>query len=130
MLRPSGERATQARARQAVARAACEQCGRARVPAIEPVRALRDWLVSLPQPGSELRLLLSPQPGAADLVATLAGGATAVTVLSGPEGGLTPAEEDAAVAAGFVGVGLGPRVLRAETAPLVVLAWLTVATSG
>jgi len=48
-----------------------------------------------------------------------------VTVLSGPEGGLSPAEEAAALTAGFVPVTLGPRVLRAETAPLAVLAVLT-----
>ena len=50
--------------------------------------------------------------------------AVPVVVLSGPEGGLSPAEEAAARSAGFVGVQLGPRVLRAETAPLAVLAWL------
>jgi 16S rRNA (uracil1498-N3)-methyltransferase len=43
-------------------------------------------------------------------------------VLSGPEGGLSPAEELAALSAGFLPVTLGPRVLRAETAPLAVLA--------
>jgi 16S rRNA (uracil1498-N3)-methyltransferase len=48
-----------------------------------------------------------------------------VTVLSGPEGGLSPAEETTALAAGFTPVTLGPRVLRAETAPLAVLAALT-----
>jgi 16S rRNA (uracil1498-N3)-methyltransferase len=52
-------------------------------------------------------------------------GQTSVTLLSGPEGGLTPAEEAQALAAGFVPVTLGPRVLRAETAPLAVLAALT-----
>ena len=48
----------------------------------------------------------------------------AVTVLSGPEGGLSPEEEAAARAAGFVPVSLGQRVLRAETAPLAALAAL------
>jgi 16S rRNA (uracil1498-N3)-methyltransferase len=48
-------------------------------------------------------------------------------VLSGPEGGLSPAEEDAALGAGFGAVSLGPRVLRAETAPLALLAWLGLA---
>ena len=48
-------------------------------------------------------------------------------VLSGPEGGLSLVEEQAALAAGFVPVNLGPRVLRAETAPLAVLAALTLA---
>jgi 16S rRNA (uracil1498-N3)-methyltransferase len=45
-------------------------------------------------------------------------------VLSGPEGGLTAAEQDAARAAGFSAYSLGERVLRADTAPLAVLAWL------
>ena len=48
----------------------------------------------------------------------------ALAVLSGPEGGLSEAEEAAARAAGFQSVQLGPRILRAETAPLAVLAWL------
>ena len=46
-------------------------------------------------------------------------------LLSGPEGGLTPDEEAAARAAGFAPHSLGPRVLRAETAPLAALALLT-----
>ena len=48
----------------------------------------------------------------------------ALTFLSGPEGGLSPAEEAAALACGFSPVTLGPRVLRAETAPLVCLSLL------
>jgi 16S rRNA (uracil1498-N3)-methyltransferase len=47
-----------------------------------------------------------------------------VLTLSGPEGGLSAAEEDAAIARGFVATRLGARVLRAETAPLAVLAYL------
>ncbi|MFM8767667.1 MAG: 16S rRNA (uracil(1498)-N(3))-methyltransferase [Rubrivivax sp.] len=47
----------------------------------------------------------------------------AVLALSGPEGGLSPVEEAAARAAGFRPVTLGPRVLRADTAPLALLAW-------
>jgi 16S rRNA (uracil1498-N3)-methyltransferase len=47
------------------------------------------------------------------------------TFLSGPEGGLSPAEEALALTAGFTPVTLGPRVLRAETAPLAALATLT-----
>ncbi|MEO5661325.1 MAG: RsmE family RNA methyltransferase, partial [Polaromonas sp.] len=48
----------------------------------------------------------------------------ALTFLSGPEGGLSAAEEAAAIACGFQPVTLGPRILRAETAPLAVLAAL------
>ena len=57
-------------------------------------------------------------------VAAGADPAQEIIVLSGPEGGLTADEEGAAVARGFVRVGLGPRVLRADTAPLAFLAWL------
>ena len=51
--------------------------------------------------------------------------ASALTLLSGPEGGLDAAEQAAARAAGFAPACLGPRVLRAETAPLAALALLT-----
>ena len=53
-----------------------------------------------------------------------------IVVLSGPEGGLAPAEESAALARGFVPVSLGPRVLRADTAPLALLAWLGLRDAG
>ena len=124
VLRLAGERAERKREHwQAVAQAACEQCGRARVPVVEPVRPLAAWLPLAPQ---GLRLLLSPDAQARSLpgqAAHLAADA-AVCTLSGPEGGFTAAEEAAASAAGFEPTGLGPRVLRAETAPLAVLAWL------
>ena len=51
---------------------------------------------------------------------------TAVTFLSGPEGGLSPAEEELALASGFAPVTLGPRVLRSETAALAALTTLLV----
>jgi 16S rRNA (uracil1498-N3)-methyltransferase len=48
-----------------------------------------------------------------------------IALLSGPEGGFTAEEEDAARRAGFAAVRLGPRTLRAETAPLAALTLLT-----
>jgi 16S rRNA (uracil1498-N3)-methyltransferase len=121
VLRLDGERAERKRLHwQGIAVAACEQCGRATVPVVEPVRACAGWLAQLSAPGA--RLLLSLDPAAAPLH-TLAAGTT-LTSLSGPEGGLTPGEEAAARAAGFVPLGLGKRVLRADTAPLALLAWL------
>jgi 16S rRNA (uracil1498-N3)-methyltransferase len=129
VLRLSGERADKKRAHwQAVAESACEQCGRARVPAVAPVRALDDWLSGLATDDS-LRLLLSLQPDSQPLAVRFGAhrfGPTArrVITLNGPEGGLTPDEEQAARRAGFVPVSLGPRVLRADTAPLAVLAAL------
>jgi 16S rRNA (uracil1498-N3)-methyltransferase len=67
---------------------------------------------------------IDPERALADPLGTTGASTPAGVVLSGPEGGLAPAEEDAAVARGFVRVGLGPRVLRADTAPLALLAWL------
>lgn len=122
VLRLAGERAERKRAHwQAIAEAACEQCGRARVPAVAPVQELAAWL---PQaPAGATKLLLSLDAGA-EALASRAAGATAVVTLNGPEGGFAPEEEAAARAAGFAPVALGPRVLRADTAPLAVLAWL------
>ncbi|MBB4842765.1 16S rRNA (uracil1498-N3)-methyltransferase [Paucibacter oligotrophus] len=127
VLRLSGERADKKQAHwQGVAVAACEQSGRAQVPEIAPVRTLAQWLKSLPPvQASQRRWLLSPT--AARPLAELAraqAGATSTLVLSGPEGGLSPAEEQAAREAGFEAVQLGPRILRADTAPLAVLGWL------
>lgn len=128
VLRLKGERADKKVAHwQGVAMAACEQCGRNRLPAIREVATLGDWLAGLP-PASPAapRLLLSLRTGTRPLLQALAGSSSAapVTLLSGPEGGLSSAEEDAAIAAGFVPVTLGPRILRAETAPLACLAIL------
>lgn len=132
VLRLSGDRAEAKRAHwQAVATAASEQCGRARVADVRPVAALAAWLESLAGGPARCRVVLSLAPAALDPERAFAADARgrkrvrgAIVVLSGPEGGLAPAEESAAVAAGFVRVGLGPRVLRADTAPLALLAWL------
>ena len=126
VLKLKGERAEKKGAHwQGVAVAASEQCGRNRVTRIDPACSLADWLARHPasvQTG--LRLVLSLSAGAKALKAATQGH-THITLLSGPEGGLTPTEEALALAAGFVPVSLGPRVLRAETAPLAVLAALT-----
>ena len=125
VLRLSGERADKKVAHwQAVAVSACEQSGRTRVPRVAPVATLSDWLRGLPPVAEDgmARWLLSLRD-ATPLDASIAPAAGAIC-LSGPEGGLSPAEEDAARAAGFVAVSLGPRVLRADTAPLAVLGHL------
>jgi 16S rRNA (uracil1498-N3)-methyltransferase len=128
VLRPAGERADRKVAHwRGVAVAASEQCGRTRVPTIEPVRPLADWLADLEMPPAEARVLLSVREPAspAPLPPPLQ-----FTVLSGPEGGLTEAEEDAAQSRGFMPVSLGPRVLRADTAPLAWLSHLALTRQG
>ena len=124
VLRLSGERADKKQAHwQAIAVAACEQSGRNRVPAVGRPQDLAAWIAALP--GEPLRLALSLQPQARPLAEAVAGHpARSVLLLSGPEGGLSPAELDLAQAHGFISVTLGPRVLRAETAPLAALAVL------
>jgi 16S rRNA (uracil1498-N3)-methyltransferase len=122
VLRLEGARAQRRREHwQSIAIAACEQCGRARVPDVRALRALDEWLGAPPEAGARWALSLA---GDAHAVATLPRPAS-VVLLSGPEGGLSQAEQAAALGAGFVPVGLGPRVLRADTAPLAALAWLT-----
>lgn len=124
VLKLKGERAEKKLSHwQGVAVAAAEQCGRNRVPTVHPAVTLAEWVKKAP-PGE--RWVLSLSEGTQSL-AQMQGQAASlpmapVTVLSGPEGGLSPTEEAAALAAGFAPVTLGPRVLRAETAPLAVLA--------
>lgn len=139
VVRLSGERATKRQAHwQALVAAACEQCGRNRLPAFAPVATLEAWLGALPPAGDTghgpARLLLSPRAeaslpafAAAQRDRLLADG---VTLLIGPEGGLSPDEEAAARRTGFTGVSLGPRILRTETAGLACLAALNAVLGG
>jgi 16S rRNA (uracil1498-N3)-methyltransferase len=125
VLKLQGERAQKKQAHwQAVAIAACEQSGRNRVPTVHAVVGLAQWIAALGMPAQQPRLLLS-LAAQAQPVRTAAGVDGPVLLLSGPEGGLSTQEEDLATGAGFVRATLGPRVLRAETAPLAALAALT-----
>lgn len=124
VLRVGGERAARRRVHwQAIAVAAAEQCGATRIPELRPVMELGAWLRTLPPAGGELgaRWLLSPAKDARPW-APPPPALASWTTLSGPEGGLSEAEQALAAQAGFEAVGLGPRVLRADTAPLAVLA--------
>lgn len=128
VLRLAGERAQRKREHwQALAVAASEQCGRTRVPLVAPVQDVTAWLRGLDGAGKAgepaTRWLLSPAPEVPRPVRPQAGGR--LIVLSGPEGGLSAGEEAAARDAGFEPCSLGPRILRAETAPLAVMAWLS-----
>jgi 16S rRNA (uracil1498-N3)-methyltransferase len=105
---------------------ACEQCGRNRLPEVREPQLLTAWLAqsthSLLSSGEARRLLLDPmaQQGLRGLEPPTG----PVTLLIGPEGGLSPAEIAQAQAIGFTGVRLGPRVLRTETAGVAALAAL------
>ncbi len=127
VLRLVGERADKKLAHwQGVAVAASEQCGRSRVPLIYPPMHLSAYFkscIDIAPPARCARLLLSLQTGTLALAA-FAQTHDAFTLLSGPEGGLSAAEEAAAHSAGFLAMTIGARVLRSETAPLAALAYL------
>lgn len=122
VARPKGERAAARQGHwQKIAIAACEQCGRNRIPAVHP---LVDASAYRPAPGDDsLKLLLAPQAELAfsRLAAT---GQKQFILAAGPEAGFEVREETAFVDAGFVPVKLGARVLRTETAALAALAAL------
>ena len=98
---------------------ACEQCGRATLPAL---LTAGDYANSFNTgtAGNVLRLML--QPDASASLRGLERPAGHVTILVGPEGGLTTEEQALASASGFTGIRMGPRILRTETAALAALA--------
>jgi 16S rRNA (uracil1498-N3)-methyltransferase len=129
VIRLTGERAEKKQMHwQAVAASASEQCGRNRVPVIDLPERLDAWLARQAAQADVVHAVLSLHPSTQPLSA-LREQASAETkawvLLNGPEGGLTDAEDVAARAKGFLALGLGERVLRAETAALGALTLLT-----
>jgi 16S rRNA (uracil1498-N3)-methyltransferase len=109
---------------RAVAISACEQCGRNRLPRVETAQSLLNFLGALPpMPAQTLRLVLEPE-AAATSAAVHAAGVQCVEFAIGPEGGFAPEELEAFRLSGFTRVGLGPRVLRTETAAIAALVML------
>jgi 16S rRNA (uracil1498-N3)-methyltransferase len=102
-----------------VAVAACEQCGRNRVPPVDVPQPLAAWLTS--RDARRTGIVLTPDGD--DRLADLDVG-SAVEILIGPEGGFDTTELAAAKLAGLRAVALGPRVLKAETACVAALAAL------
>jgi 16S rRNA (uracil1498-N3)-methyltransferase len=148
VVRLSGERA-QRRAEhwRALARAACEQCGRNRVPQIDAPAPFERWIDQIGTPrkaaaadatedvqGEQtprpLRLMLSPRAQGSLELLPQAAPADPVELLIGPEGGLSADEETAALAAGYLPISLGSRILRTETAGLAMLAALATRWGG
>ena len=122
VARPKGERADNRRAHwQKVVISACEQCGRNRIPEVQPLLSVTDALRALAGDGS--RILLSPR---SELPFSKAvEGKNSFVLAAGPEAGFDADEEAAFAQAGFTPVKLGPRVLRTETAALAALAALS-----
>ena len=106
---------------QSVVASACEQSGRAVVPPVSAPETLERVLAGLPTGG--LRLILDPDGGLALPVLAAAPGLP-VWLAVGPEGGWSPRDRQQFQAAGFLGLRLGPRILRTETAGLAAIAAL------
>lgn len=105
-----------ARRWQRVAREAAKQCGRVVVPDVEMPRPLAEWLATDDDGGLALCLWEAAETPLAGALDGVAAPPARLRVLVGPEGGLAREEVDAARAHGFTVVGLGPRILRTETA--------------
>lgn len=105
---------------RAVAASACEQSGRARVPAIDAAQPLGAWLAALAE-GGPMRLALLPEGSKRPNELALA---DAAILAIGPEGGFGERDRAALAGAGFTGLRLGPRILRTETAGLAAIAAL------
>ena len=96
---------------------ACEQCGRATLPALFPPTCFPDWITTHENEGIQIML----QPESTQTLAGLSAPEKSVTLLVGPEGGLNTEEQTLALATGFTGIRLGQRILRTETAALTAL---------
>jgi 16S rRNA (uracil1498-N3)-methyltransferase len=115
---------------RAVAVSACEQCGRNRLPIIEAAQPLLGYL-GRPAACAGPRLVFEPQSAlhrraVAENPAAADGGIIEAEIAIGPEGGFAPDELEAFRIAGFSRAGLGPRVLRTETAAIAAIVWLQV----
>jgi 16S rRNA (uracil1498-N3)-methyltransferase len=119
VARPKGERAAARHSHwQKIAIAACEQCGRNRIPQVAPLVAATDY-----RGGTGTKVLLAPQAELRFTQACKAG--EEFTIAAGPEAGFSAEERARLVDAGFVPARLGARVLRTETAGLAALAALS-----
>ncbi|MEO8223252.1 MAG: 16S rRNA (uracil(1498)-N(3))-methyltransferase [Gammaproteobacteria bacterium] len=105
---------------QRIVISACEQCGRSVLPVVLPACPLAEALADL-EPGT---VGLTLDPAGENRLDNLLGTGKRVALAIGPEGGLTEGEIRSLTKAGFLGLRLGPRILRTETAPLAALAIL------
>ncbi|WP_047608304.1 16S rRNA (uracil(1498)-N(3))-methyltransferase [Rahnella aquatilis] len=106
---------------QKIAIAACEQCGRNRIPDIRPAMPLEAWCA---EQDDSLKLNLHPR--ASHSINTLPLPVSHVRLLIGPEGGLSADEIAMTSGYGFTDILLGPRVLRTETTALTAITALQV----
>lgn len=105
-----------------IIRSACEQSGRLVLPRLDKPVTLKDWCKSADNNGNQLLL----DPEARQQLGDVQPIGNKFILLIGPEGGLDAGEIATAIENGFTGVGLGPRILRTETAAIAALSALQV----
>ena len=108
---------------QGIIISACEQCGRTRIPPLTNPMTLQPWLSTSNLSDGGLHLVLDPR-APHSLAHYTKPADNNITLLIGPEGGLSDTEITAAEDAGFTRMRVGPRILRTETAGIAVLAAL------
>jgi 16S rRNA (uracil1498-N3)-methyltransferase len=97
---------------------ACEQSQRTSIPLVHPPQKIHQWIETV---SADKKMVLHPHLSAFSLKKE---SCSSAALLVGPEGGLTEEEVDMAITKSFTGLTLGPRILRAETAPLAALTLL------
>ena len=117
VVKPKNEEEKNVRYRR-IAHEAAKQCGRGILPRVGMPLTFAEVLAQATQYDAPLFLYEKGGQPLAEAVA----GAGSVALVSGPEGGFTPKEAGMAAAAGLTLIGLGPRILRCETAPITALA--------
>ena len=128
VVRLAGERAEKKLAHwQAVIVAASEQSGRNRLARLAPVDDFHQWTA---QQGMHKRILLTPRARQSLPDWARHQPPQAVSIMTGPEGGFTLHEEDAAIERGALALSMGPRILRTETAGIAAVAVLNALWGG
>lgn len=127
VARPDGKSMEKKRLRlQKIAESAAAQCGRGIVPAVRGLISFRDAVLEMK--ASELPLFCHTGSGVRPLRELIPPSPRSVTVLIGPEGGVSEHEAALAKENGLLFAGLGDRILRTETAALFVLSAVNVLT--
>lgn len=127
VVRLSGERAQKRSEHwQHIIHSSCEQCGRNKIPELLPLLTYTEWLSQYRKDGTDSvikssKLMLSPTAYLQLSKLNSSINKDSFVLLIGPEGGLTPSEEEIAIANGFIAIRLGQRILRTESAGLAIL---------
>ena len=107
--------------------AACKQCGRSHLMTVEPSKT---WPELIADEFDKAEVFVADPRGAAAATIGRAGSGRPVLLIVGPEGGLTSDEVAAARAAGAISLGLGPNLLRIETAGIAIATWAALSRSA